>query len=193
MNKKIIYITGNKFKVLTANKILNPLGIDVEAKKINCPEIQADLIEDVAKYSSKFASNLLEIDTLKNDSGLVIPALGGFPGPYTHYVEDTIGEDGILKLMNNVEDRTAYFVEVLAYAEYEKEPVVFISKTEGTIATEKNGEYGWSYDKIFIPKGQYKTLASFPDEQRWKLWDDSAYSQLVDYLKLKETNIEKKK
>ena len=34
MNKKIIYITGNKFKVLTANNILNPLGIDVEAKKI---------------------------------------------------------------------------------------------------------------------------------------------------------------
>lgn len=186
MNKKIIYITGNKFKVLTANNILNPLGIDVEAKKIDCPEIQADLIEDVAKYSSKYASNLLEIDTLKNDSGLVIPSLGGFPGPYTHYVEDTIGEDGILKLMINIEDRTAYFVEVLAYTEYEKEPVVFISKTEGTIAHEKSGDYGWSYDKIFIPKGHNKTLASFPDDERWKLWDDTAYSQLVDYLKEKE-------
>ena len=185
MNKKIIYITGNKFKVFSANKILNPLGIEVEAKKIDCPEIQADLIEDVAKYSSKYASDLLKIDTLKNDSGLVIPALGGFPGPYTHYVEDTIGEDGILKLMDNVEDRTAYFVEVLAYTEYKKEPIVFISKTEGTIATSKSGEYGWSYDRIFIPKGKDKTLAHFPDEERWKLWDDTAYTQLYEYLKSK--------
>ena len=193
MNKKIIYITGNKFKVLTANNILNPLGIDVEAKKIECPEIQADLIEDVAKYSSKYASDLLGIDTLKNDSGLVIPSLGGFPGPYTHYVEDTIGEDGILKLMSNIEDRTAYFVEVLAYTEHEKEPVVFISKTEGTIAYEKSGDYGWSYDKIFIPKNHNKTLASFPDDERWKLWDDTAYSQLVDYLKLKEETKSKMK
>ena len=186
MSKKIIYITGNKFKILMANKILNPLGIDVEAKKINCPEIQADLIEDVATYSSKYASDLLEIDTLKNDSGLVIPALGGFPGPYTHYVEDTIGEDGILKLMCNIEDRTAYFIEVLAYTEYKKNTVIFISKTEGTIAYEKSGEYGWSYDKIFIPKGYQKTLATFPDEERWKVWDDSAYSQLADFLKTRE-------
>ena len=53
MKKKIIYITGNKFKVLTAEKILNPLGFEIEAKKINCPEIQANSIEEVAMYSSK--------------------------------------------------------------------------------------------------------------------------------------------
>ena len=87
--------------------------------------------------------------------------------------------------MDNVEDRTAYFIEALAYTEYEKEPVVFISKTEGTIATSKSGEYGWSYDRIFIPKGKDKTLAEFPDEERWKLWDDTAYTQLYEFLKSK--------
>lgn len=55
--KKIIYVTGNEFKVLTASKILNPLGYQVEAKKIDCPEIQADTIEEVAEYSSKYASD----------------------------------------------------------------------------------------------------------------------------------------
>jgi inosine/xanthosine triphosphate pyrophosphatase family protein len=39
---KVIYITGNKFKVLTTKKILEPLNIEVEAQKIKCPEIQAD-------------------------------------------------------------------------------------------------------------------------------------------------------
>lgn len=182
MNNKIVYVTGNKFKVLTAEKILNPLGFEIEAKKIDCPEIQADTIEEVANYSSKYASDALKSNTLKNDSGLVIPALKGFPGPYTHYIEDTITEDGILKLMEGINNREAYFVEVLSYTEYQQEPVCFISKTEGTISLEKKGEYGWSFDRIFIPKGETKTLAEFPDDERWKFWDDEAYIKLANEL-----------
>ena len=36
---------------------------------------------------------------IKNDSGLIVEALKGFPGPYTSYIEDTITEVGLLKLM----------------------------------------------------------------------------------------------
>ncbi len=180
--EKIVYITGNKFKILTAKKMLEPLGISVEAKKIDCPEIQADTIEEVAKYSSKYASDLLGITTLKNDSGLVIPSLNNFPSAYTKYVEDTIGEDGIIKLMEGIEDREAYFLEILAYTEHGGEPVTFISKTEGRISREKQGEYGWSYDKIFIPKGETKTLACFNDDERWKFWDETGYEELAKFL-----------
>lgn len=180
--REIIYVTGNKFKILTAQKILEPLNIKVNAQKIDCPEIQADSIEEVAIYSSKYASDYLKASTLKNDSGLVIPALNNFPSAYTKYVEETITEDGILKLMDGIKDREAYFLEVLAYTEYGEKPVVFVSKTEGTIATEKNGEFGWSYDKIFIPKGETKTLACFEDNERWKFWDDVAYQKLAEYL-----------
>lgn len=191
--EKIVYITGNKFKVLTAKKILEPLGFEIDSKKIDCVEIQDDLIENVANYSSKYASQLLNESTLKNDSGLVIPALGGFPGPYTHYVEDTLTEDGILKLMSNKTDREAYFVEVLSYTECGKEPISFISKTEGTIAYEKEGEYGWSYDRIFIPKGQTKTLACFDDDERWKFWNEDAYTQLAEHLSSSKYKIKGKK
>ena len=75
----------------------------------------------------------LNINT-KNDSGLVIRA-NDFPSAHTKYVEDTIGEDGIIKLMEGIEDREAYFLS-LAYTEYGGEPVTFISKTEGTISKE---------------------------------------------------------
>lgn len=182
---KIIYCTGNKFKLNLANKILNPLGIDVEGRKIDLPEIQANSIEDVAKYSSKSASNMLQLNTLKNDSGLVIPALNNFPSAYTKYVEETITENGILKLMDGIKNREAYFLEVLAYTEYGKEPVIFVSKTEGTIAQKAEGEFGWSYDRIFIPKGENKPMAYFPDDERWKFWADNGYNDLANYLKKK--------
>ena len=180
---KVVYMTGNKFKLLTAKNILEPIGIEVENQVIDCPEIQSNSIEEVAKFSSKYASNELQCDTLKNDSGLVIPALNGFPSAYSKYVEETLTEDGIIKLMKDIEDRSAYFLEVLAYTEYNKETKVFISKTKGRIAEEKSGKNGWGYDKIFIPEGESKTLACFPDSERWKFWDESGYKNLANYLK----------
>ena len=184
--KKITCITVNEYEVVGAKGFLEPLGFEVEAKNIDCPEIQADTMEEVAKFSSKYASDILKKNTLKNDSGLVIPALKGFPGVYTKYVETTLGVDGILKLLDGIEDRRAYFIEVLAYTEYGKNPVTFISKTEGTIAKVPSGENGWSWDFIFIPKGENKTLAHYPDNERWKFWDSTAYSQLACHLKEKE-------
>ena len=80
---KITYITGNKAKVGLAKQFLEPLGIEIDNRKIQCPEIQADTFEEVAKYSSKYASEILKCDVLKNDSGLVVEALNGFPGVRT--------------------------------------------------------------------------------------------------------------
>ena len=183
---KLTYVTGNQTKINLAKQILEPLGIRVLPKKIDCPEIQVNTIEEVAMYSSKYASEYLKTSVLKNDSGLIIPALNGFPGPYTAYVEQTITEDGILKLMEGNANREAYFIECLAYTEYGKEPIVFISKTEGIIATDKSGGYGWSYDRIFIPKGQTLTLANFDDDQRIKMWSNEGYTKLAAYLKGKK-------
>ena len=90
-------------------------------------------------------------------------ALKGFPGVYTHYADDTIGEDGLLKIMEGIEDRTAYFKESIAYCEPGKEPVVFEGLTKGKIDIKKSGTFGWSWDFIFIPDGEDKTLGCFPD------------------------------
>lgn len=181
----ITYVTGNKYKIELAQRILSPLGINVLQKKIYCPEIQDDKIENVSKFSAKYAANQLGVAVIKNDSGLVIEALNGFPGPYTAYVEDTLTEEGILKLMEGKENRNAYFVEVISYCQPNQEPISFVSKTEGSISLEKKGEFGWSYDRIFIPKGQDKTLAQMPDDERWKFWSDDAYLQLKDFLENK--------
>lgn len=179
---QITYVTGNKYKIELAERILNPLGVQILQKKIYCPEIQDDKIENVSKFSARYAANELNVPVIKNDSGLVIEALNGFPGPYTAYVEDTLTEEGILKLMDNIENRKACFIEVISYCEPNKEPVSFISKTEGEISLEKRGEFGWSYDRIFIPKGETKTLAQFNDDERWKFWTDDAYLQLRAFL-----------
>lgn len=184
--RKITYITGNWAKVESAKQFFEPLGIEVDNVKMATTEIQADSTEEIAMYSAKEASEKLKCNVLKNDTGLYVEALGGFPGPYTHYVDERIGEDGLLKLLEDKENRNACFIEAFAYCEYGKEPIVFKSITKGKIAREKSGTYGWSWDYIFIPDGQEKTMGNFPDEERFRLWNTDAYYQLVDYLKEKE-------
>ena len=180
--KKITYVTGNWYKIMSAKRILEPLGIEVENVKMETTEIQANTIEEVAKYSAKEASEKLKCTVLKNDTGLCIDALKGFPGPYTHYVDEKIGEDGILKLLDGVENRKASFIEAFAYCEYGKEPIVFKSITTGTIELEKSGTYGWSWDYIFIPNGYDKTMANYPDDERCLVWNTDAYKELAEFL-----------
>ena len=164
--KKITYVTGNWYKIMCARSILEPLGFEVDNIKMETTEIQANNVEDVAMYSAKEASDKLKCDVLKNDTGLYVEALGGFPGPYTHYVDEKLGEDGLLKLLKGIDNRNACFIEAFAYCEYGKDPVVFKSITKGRIATEKSGIYGWSWDFIFIPDGYDKTMGNYPDEER---------------------------
>lgn len=183
--KKITYVTGNWAKLASAKQLLEPLGFEIDNVKMETTEIQADTIEEVAIHSAKEASDKLKCAVLKNDSGICVDALNGFPGPYTHYVDEKLGEDGLLKLLEGVENRDACFIEAFAYCEYGKEPVVFKSITKGTIAKEKSGKYGWSWDFIFIPEGKDKTLANYPDDERFLLWNTEAYDKLADYLKNK--------
>ena len=191
---KITLVTGNWAKVAQAKSFLEPMGHEVDNIKMDTVEIQADSVQDVAAYSAKWASEQLKKNVVKNDTGIVIEGLKGFPGPYTHYVQDTLGEDGVLKLMEGMEDRKAKFVQALAFCEYGKDPVVFTSETLGTISKVKEGTHGWCWDFIFIPEGQEHTLGCFEDDERLKMWNDTGYLQLVDYLnKEKEGNFGPKK
>ena len=53
---KVTYVTGNWSKVLSAKKILEPLGIEVDNVKMETKEIQADSVSEIAKHSAKEAS-----------------------------------------------------------------------------------------------------------------------------------------
>ena len=182
---RITYVTGNKAKIESARHALEPLGFEIDNVKMETPEIQADDVVEVSMYSANWAAEKLNKPVLKNDSGLFVNGLNGFPGVYTSFVEKTIGEDGLLKLMENLDDRSAYFKESIAYCEPGKEPVVFEGITKGKIDTKKTGTNGWSWDFVFIPDGENQSLACFEDDKKWDFWSQDAYKKLAEYLKNK--------
>jgi XTP/dITP diphosphohydrolase len=155
--KVINFITGNEHKVKEARGIFQNSGIELEHTDLGYPEIQGELV-DVAKFGAKYAASKLERPVIVEDAGLFIKALNWFPGTYSSYVQETLGNKGILKLMNDVEDRYAEFRSVIGYCTPKSEPKVFLGTVPGHIAYEERGNNGFAYDPLFIPEGYDKTF-----------------------------------
>jgi XTP/dITP diphosphohydrolase len=80
------------------------------------PGVPPRRVAEIARGKAEFAYRALSRPLIVDDTGFFIDALGGFPGPCAAYVQDTIGNEGILKLMEGVEDRSAHFETVIAFA-----------------------------------------------------------------------------
>ncbi len=154
---RITFITGNQHQLEEAEKIFQKFGIELKHLNLGYPEIQGTL-EEVAKFGAKYAADNLNKAVIVEDAGLFIKALNWFPGPYSAYVQSTIGNEGILKLMEYVEDRYAEFRSVVGYCAPNAEPEIFLGLVEGHISKEEKGNLGFAFDPIFYPHKSNKTF-----------------------------------
>ncbi len=141
----IYFVTSNKGKYAEAQAIFG----DIEQRDIGYAEIQADTLEEVALYGMKEVAARLQGPVMLEDAGLFVEALQGFPGVYSAYVQKTIGNAGILRLMGARENRSAYFKSVVAYTEPGMETIMFSGEVHGHIGFEARGNKGFGYDPIF--------------------------------------------
>jgi XTP/dITP diphosphohydrolase len=147
----LYFASTNHNKYLEIESILQKYCISVVFSKLVLTEIQSDSIEEIAIEKSKYAFTEISRPVIVEDDGLFIYELNGFPGQYSSYVYKTIGNDGILKLMNNSKQRSAVFKSSLAFSD-DMNHYGFTGEEEGRIAFDIT-EGGWGYDPIFIPNG----------------------------------------
>jgi XTP/dITP diphosphohydrolase len=159
--------TGNLNKVKEASEILAPYGIKLEHYPLKRVEIQSDDPAEIAIYSLKTVP--LEIPIAIEDAGLFISQYRGFPGPYSSYVLERLQNPGILKLMEDVENRSAQYLSVIAYRD-ENGTQIFRGTVEGIISNRIRGINGFGYDPIFIPKeGDGRTFGEMRDNEKNKI------------------------
>ncbi len=161
--RKIYFATTNKAKIKSLENDLKKLGIKVEPVNMEIPEIRADETRDVAREKVIYAHNKIKKPCVAQDGGFYISSLNGFPKSYAKFAVNTIGIEGILKLIEGKE-RNCEFRDTFAYFEKSLEkPVLFEAITRGTIAKEPGGEIKkrhWSeLHKIFIPESAQKTFS----------------------------------
>jgi XTP/dITP diphosphohydrolase len=166
----VFFATHNIHKFNEARSILTALDIAVGMLRAKDTEIQSDSLKEIAQTSAQEAFKRCHLPVIVEDAGLFIDALNGFPGPYAAYAYKTIGDKGLLKLMENVEDRKAVFRSAIAYCDNETEvPVVFEGEAQGEIAIKersKNVQSGFGFDPIFQPAGSIRTFAEMTLEEK---------------------------
>ena len=112
---ELYFASSNTHKFEEAQRILSNLGVNITLFKTTLEEIQSDSLSKIATRKVIDAYAKVQKPVIIEDDGIFIDSLNGFPGPYSSYVYDTIGNKGIIRLLENIEFRDAKFVAIIAY------------------------------------------------------------------------------
>ena len=163
MFSQIKFVTGNFNKAKETGIIL---GVPLEQVNVDgLIEIQTQNIEELVYHKCQQAYDSLKCPVLVEDSGLLFNAWEGLPGPFIKWFECTVGCEGILKMLQAFEDRSAIAVSCFAIFDG-KDIKIARGEVKGSIATEIRGSNGFGWDVFFIPEGYEKTYAEMRSEEK---------------------------
>ena len=122
-----------------------------------------------ALHSSRLGAGLVFAD----DSGLVVPALGGAPGVHSarYAGPNATNADRVAKLLGKLHgkagaERAAYFVCAIALAEQGRAIAIVTARVDGEILESPQGSGGFGYDPVFYFPALEKTFAELLPEEK---------------------------
>lgn len=192
-----VLATGNRGKVTELSTLLAEAGLNVRVTA------QAELgVGPVAETGAAFVENALlkarhaarvtGLPSIADDSGLVVPALGGAPGIRSARFagDDADDEANIAKLLALLAspslDRGAQFHCVLVALAHPEDPAPSIAAGSwvGQIAHEPKGHHGFGYDPVFYDPALRRTAAELDRAEKNRVSHrGAALRGLVELLK----------
>lgn len=172
---QLILATRNVHKIREYKAILKSLPrLDVlsllDFPNYEPPAEDGTTFEENATIKALHAAEALKAWVLADDSGLVVPALGGQPGVYSarysgEGATDTENRKKLLREMEGIEDRKrqAFFECWIALASPEGSLKLVSGICEGTLLREERGNNGFGYDPIFVKHEYSKTFAEMEE------------------------------
>jgi XTP/dITP diphosphohydrolase len=175
--KKLYLASGNpgklrEFQILAAG---HALELELLTEYATLPEFEeaaptfAENAAGKALYYSKHCDGMVFAD----DSGLVVPALGGAPGVLSARYAGlgASSEQRNTELLGALwgkkgDERAAYFVCVIAAALRGRANAVVSAKVDGEIMQEPRGSGGFGYDPVFYFPALGKTFAELSAEEK---------------------------
>ncbi|MEY4876386.1 MAG: hypothetical protein RL708_1535 [Bacteroidota bacterium] len=194
MDKKItsiLFITSNKNKL---KEIKLKLTDAIEIKDLSSINFTDEIPEPFetlhqnAVAKAQYIHQRFSLNCFAEDSGFFVEALHGEPGVYSaRYAgeekNDAANINKVLKNMEGVENRNAYFCTVIALILDDKE-YLFEGKIHGAVTHSIIGDNGFGYDPIFIPNGYQQTFAQIDITEKNRISHRAiAVDKMVDFLK----------
>ena len=178
---KISFVTGNEMKRREVNTILNSCGatkgptpdtslVDLRLLNVDLPEIQEINTEAIAKNKAIQAAQLANGPCVVEDTSLAFNALGGMPGPFIKFFQQKLKSEGLYRILQDYDDKSAEAVCTLAFCPApHADPVIFTGRTKGTIIAPVEGR-GFGWDSIFVPdEGNGEPFSCMTTEEKCAL------------------------
>lgn len=171
--RQLVVATGNAHKLREIAEIFTDFEV-VSQKQMgfdeDVEETGATFLEN-ALIKARAASKALGLPTLADDSGLCVESLDGAPGVYSarycgSHGNDKANRDLLLKNLDGVENRSAYFACALALVYPNGDLLTAEGRTYGKILFEEQGEGGFGYDCIFESEDLKKSFGVATAEEK---------------------------
>ncbi|MGC2198683.1 MAG: RdgB/HAM1 family non-canonical purine NTP pyrophosphatase [Stellaceae bacterium] len=185
--KRLVIASHNPGKVQEIAALLAPFGVEtIAAAALGIPEPEetGDSFEANAALKGRAAAERSGLPALADDSGLVVPALGGAPGIYSARWAGPAKD--FREAMERVhrelgdQDRSAVFVAVLALARPDGGVELFRGQVEGHLTWPPRGDRGFGYDPIFVPLGGTLTFGETDPAEKHRISHRArAFAKLV--------------
>jgi len=193
---RLYVASSNPGKLREYRALAEPAGTSVDLAFIPIfysldvfEEVWPTIAENAAGKALHY-SRLAEGVVISDDSGLVVPALGGAPGVHSarYAGPDASDEERVQKVLGEMhgkkgEERRARFVCVVAVAESGKMLGIFSASAEGILLEEPRGRDGFGYDPIFFFPVLGKTFAEISrEEKNLHSHRGKAFRKAIDFL-----------
>jgi XTP/dITP diphosphohydrolase len=171
---RLVLGSRNKKKLKEMIELLGDLGLELTdlTPYPNAPEVAetADTFLGNATLKATQLALALKEWVIGEDSGLVVPALGGAPGVYSARYAGKQGDDvaNNAKLLRDMaalkgEERTAYYVSTAVLADPNGTVIAATEgRCHGLIVEEARGDGGFGYDPLFLVREQGQTFGELP-------------------------------
>jgi XTP/dITP diphosphohydrolase len=184
---RLVIASHNPGKVVEMTDLLAPYRIQaISAAELGLaePEETGDTFEANAALKAHAAAQAARLPALADDSGLVVPALGGAPGIYSARWAgpDKDFSHAMARVHRELgdKDRRATFVSVLALAWPDGEEALFRGEVHGQLSWPPRGGNGFGYDPIFVPDGYAITFGEIELAEKYRIDHRSrAFEKLV--------------
>jgi XTP/dITP diphosphohydrolase len=173
MSPSFILASGNAHKASEFKDLFHGiLNVSSAPKTLEVDETGKTFTEN-AYLKARTYFETYGVPALADDSGLVVESLPDILGVQSARFAPELTEysdkcQRLIQLLQNKENRNAYFACVLCFYSGPEEVYFFEGRVHGVIGTELKGDHGFGYDPIFIPERKEqdgKTLAELPE---WK-------------------------
>jgi XTP/dITP diphosphohydrolase len=183
----LVIASHNKGKVREIAELLGAFVAHFpSASELDLPEPEETETTFIgnAELKAVAAAKASGLPALADDSGLVVPALGGAPGIYSARWAGEAKDFGVA--MRRIEselgagDPSAYFVCALSLAWPDGHVESVEGQIHGQLVFPGRGDRGFGYDPIFIADGRDVTFAEMdPAEKHGMSHRADAFRQLV--------------